>query len=301
MRALAGVLFALLLVGCVGGPEAQHLARSDVVWETYMEQAADSFSRGEYGRAAQGYLDALQRARRIDAPVEIGTAAFNAASCLVRIGKLDDALPLLVEAAFARGEEGLPTVQVYLLEARIHLARRALDDAEDVLDRLKEASLDSGLQAELQVLEARLLYARGDSGAALDRLDAIESRALSPRVETTAIDLRAEIAEAQGAWLEAARLRERKLALLQASGSAELGRTAEDAARSYAMAGEPEPAARLYYRAARIATGGFELDRAAALAAEGLRLALESESEELQSALAALAIGYPLGTRTTGD
>lgn len=127
---------ALLAVAWAAGCAAPPAPRfTDADWVSHVTTGRGAYERGDYRRAADAYGRAQQRARALDDADALAISAVNRATALVAAGQAADAVAGLDEA---------------LADARIEPARRA----------------------ELLVAAARAEQARGQPGAALERVAA---------------------------------------------------------------------------------------------------------------------------------
>ena len=141
------VLALGLAAGCATPPAPRF---TDADWVSHVTTGRGAYERGDYRRAADAYGRAQQRARALDDADALAISAVNRATALVAAGQAADALAGLDEA---------------LADARIEPARRA----------------------ELLVAAARAEQARGQPGAALERVAAALELKPAPALQAQAL------------------------------------------------------------------------------------------------------------------
>lgn len=186
-RANAWVALVLLvpaLVACGSGRPVEEVAQGDERLERTSHVARLAFQHGRYAQAASLYRQAADLAYErddIDAAVD---AQYNAAVCLVRLDRIDEADELLqrTKGELVRAGRTEP-VEVRLLEATVQYRRGHYPQASSLTDRIiadlpgsqaaRRAQFLRGLIAADQADAARLRAAIAELGSADDeRLEA---------------------------------------------------------------------------------------------------------------------------------
>jgi tetratricopeptide (TPR) repeat protein len=251
-------LILLLATGCASAPKqpvVPDLRDTDPLIVQLSATARKAFDRGDLAAAVTLYQRALERARAMDNPREIGRNAHNLAAPLLVLDRTDEALRLLAEAERETLRAGDDAGPIRMMRARAGWQRGALRDAEATLDRLETDPITPEVRAEAYLLRAHIACDRNDPARAEAHL--ARARGLIPdtaeparrggllQVAGRIALLRGDAASAAAAfdaeadaWGAAGRLREMADAL---------GR----AGAQHARAGDPAAAADRIYRAAR--------------------------------------------------
>ncbi|MCX7011124.1 MAG: tetratricopeptide repeat protein, partial [Candidatus Sumerlaeota bacterium] len=141
MIRLFSALTLLALGGCALWPTSSAPpGDKELLRNSNLARAA--FDGGDIAKAIGLYEKALNRARAIDAAIEIGNAAYNLALCQFTLGRLDQASASLAEAkaAFQRG--GNIPADALLLEATVAQRQGKPEQALSLADEALSASPD---------------------------------------------------------------------------------------------------------------------------------------------------------------
>lgn len=265
MKPIAFTTFACItallpaLAGCGGGgpppaPEADiELAQAE-------NAARTAYDRGQLPLAVTLYQRALNRARAMDNPEEITTAAYNLAAVLTRTGEYGRAATLLEEAESEAWRARVPGADVLLLRAKV--ARLAGDPAtavayaERVLSQ-RSARPTPAHAAQAHVLQGQVAVEAQDLATAQSELAQARTAAgagAPPAVRASIEGLDADLLRTAGNMTGAAAAYDAQADLLREA------KLYDDLPDVLAMSGDawraasrPRPTADRFYRAARAA------------------------------------------------
>ncbi len=290
---LASLLAVALATACSaphpGTPRDPYLAQ-------YARAGELAVQAGDLREAIRWYRSARDRAREMDAPLDVARQAHNLAVILSEAGEWDLAQAAATEARthFAGDPSGIAASLGLLAkiaehqgqdERAIQLAREGLSFAQQANARAEDATL--------RLVLARAALRRGDFETAEKELHAISRKAMARKNAL----LQAEWEDAQAAWAqatgrleEAARRRDAQAACYRMAGRFDaMADALEQAATAFEKAGLVDEAALRYFRAARSQAGAGQPQAAQDLLSRAERLAAKANLVTLQSSIAALA------------
>ncbi len=258
---LRAVLFVpcvlFVLCGCSSpAPKPEDLP--DPALLQFTKSAVQAFDIGAFDRAARFYELALDRAREIDDGIGIAKNASNLAACKIKLGKLDEADPLLAEAKTEFVKWRTDSTGVTLLQAQVAKARGDTAGAaaliEDVL-KWGGAKPESRLQA--WIMKTDIACDAGNRDEALAGLGKVHGLADSVsddslRGGAARVSGRVELLKGNAA-LAAAEFDRETAYLQKARRYREMSAALDRAAGAWLEAGGPQQAADRYYRSARSA------------------------------------------------
>lgn len=295
MNILAALLLSVSLLLAAGCSSPPKVVRPDPDIERNAAAGRAAFAGGGAEQAAAYYRKALDRARLVDNPAEIGRNAYNLALCLTLMKRYAAARALLDEARAEFGRAGLDPQEIQLLEAKtarrqgraaeaVSLAQtlaEALAGRKDDACRLQahlllaDVACDTGgvAQARAELTRADLkLIARAEPGV---RAEAAQVQARILMLERKTHDAAVQLDAAAESFREAGRYQEMALAL-------------DEAGRAYEFGGEKTAALDRYYRAARSLLMGGDAAQAGEIAGRALPLAERTGNAEFQQRLGRL-------------
>ena len=292
-RALVASYSLLFVVGC---GTSKRPSESAVAGDATLMQLSSSgrlaFDRGDADLAASLYSRALDRARAMDDPRAIATAAYNLAACQVRLGRYPEARLVLVESLSEARRAGEPTSDILLLDAKAALFGGAASEADSILRQL--LSPNSGATAiDLSHLHLLLGFLALDSGRlqeAQQELDLVKANATLPRNLTASLaSLEGRIRRAESDSVAAAEMFDREAELhREAHNYHDIPAAWARAAEAYAAAGDRRSAAQRYFRAGRTSLAQQRPVSAAPWLMEARRLAVELNDIDLEDQLTSL-------------
>jgi tetratricopeptide (TPR) repeat protein len=172
-QAICGMLCLTLLASCTG-PRPAPDPPIDEDLERLTRGAWRAFEQGDMERARSIYERALERSKAVDAPAEIGNAAYNLAVTLIAAGEYERAGELLREAERELARAGGNIVDVLLVQARL----AQLDGRdEDALRLANRAATGPGSMpeqshwAQIELLRGEMAAAHGELSAAAAALE----------------------------------------------------------------------------------------------------------------------------------
>jgi hypothetical protein len=204
-RPLAPLLVAWLVVAvsaCGSRQAPQATAPVDEGFELTSRAAGTAFGEGEYGRAADLYRQALERAYARDDREAIVDTQYNLAVALLRLGSPEEAHAVVgdAKAELARAERATPA-HILLLEAtilyRLGQTAAAWGISEQLLAGTAEAT--SEVQAKAQFLRGLMAAERGDKVRLQEAVAAIEQANL-PELRADHAELRGHLAMTERNW-----------------------------------------------------------------------------------------------------
>ncbi|MFT5049506.1 MAG: tetratricopeptide (TPR) repeat protein [Chlamydiales bacterium] len=255
--------FGLAASGC-GAPEKVVESPRDSEYGRLELSARAAFERGELEYARNLYGRQLLQAERSDDALKIGDSAYNLAVCEIALGGTDRARGLLSTALFELGRAGERLAPVHVVRARLeHLAGES-DACLQAADRALQSSSGATRREQIEALALRgLALIAGDApvpgerrsaaGVALERAEKLAKK-LGGRdsMPSSALRLRARLAQHDRQFANAARAYEREAEVLQARSRYDfMSEALELAGRAWLAAGEPARAGDRLLRAAR--------------------------------------------------
>jgi hypothetical protein len=258
-------------------------------------QAQELFARGELRRARAQFGLALELARLMDDPLEIGNGSYNLALVEADAGEFARARELLAEAEAALLRAGESPVDVHLLRAHLAVHAGDLAAADAALAELTAAG--EGAPAQLALLRGALASARGEREATVAALQAAAAalgesaeRPTSPEL----LELAARAQQFAGQPRAAAQLRDQQADALRADRRfRRMAQALSDAAQAYTDAGEFTAAADRALRAAQSHLAADALDAARADAQLAARAAERTADPQLRDRVVAMQRAIP--------
>ena len=264
----AGALLIVVVVGC-GTPPAP-VARTDAKLDLFNATARLEFDQGRPAEAAASYATALDRARELDDPAAVTTAAYNLAVALAATGDVVAARAALDEATHEARRANADPTDILLVRARVELAAgdlsKAAAAADDVLREPRSATPSARrVQAyALKGLAAARLKDHDQAVRQLGEAKALSRAADGPAVEAMIVGLSGEVASLDKDYPAAAAAFDRESELAKRAHDYRTVRRALAAAgRAYSAAGRHGVAADRLYRAARAAVAAGDRNAAA--------------------------------------
>jgi len=255
MTRLFSALALLALVGCAMWPTSSApLGDKELLRNSSLARAA--FDGGDIVKAVGLYEKALNRARAMDAAMEIGNAAYNLALCQFILGQLDQASASLAEAkaAFKRG--GSIPADALLLEATVAQRQGRPEQALSLADEALSASPDENDRFQVALLKGTIACEQGDAvRAKSDLSEALKHETASSPLLAAKERLIGNILLLEKNPAQAAAAFDRAAALLQeAKRYRDMELDLRRAAEAYRQAGDAERADERLMRANRSLT-----------------------------------------------
>lgn len=249
------LLAAVTLVGgCTSGKPVQETPPSDDRLERTSRVAHIAFQQGQYASAATLYRQAVDLAYERDDVNAAVNAQYNAAVCLVRLDRVDEAEELLgrTKAELVRAEMVEPE-EIRLLEATILYRQRRYREAWVLTEAIIDAGPDSQAARRSQFLRGLIAADQEDAAglrAAMAELDASSD----DRLTADRIELSGHLARIEGRY-DASLAAFDKAAHLRSESSDYRGtvRALESAGEAAESAGRLSQASVHYLRAGRSA------------------------------------------------
>ncbi len=217
--------------------------------------ARQAFDAGEVPKAVVMYRRALDRARAMDNPREIGLNAYNLALGLIALEELDEVPGLLSEAERETKRAGGDAGPVLLLAAETEINQRNWSAAENIIDKLEMTTIDNQTRGMAYVQRARIACERKDASRAagfLERARGYLGEQKDPGLAAAISEVTAQIAMLQEKWPDAAKAYDRQAAWLQRAGRLpEMAVALELAGQNFLAAGDAASASDRLYRSAR--------------------------------------------------
>ena len=211
------LLLVLGLVGCASGKPAEEQLPADDRLERTNRVAHVAFRLGRYAQAASLYRKAADLAYERDDINAAVDAQYNAAVCLVRLDKVDDADALLrrTKAELARAGQTEP-VELRLLEATVLYRQQRYEEAWSLCENIIFTVPESQAAQRAQFLRGLIAADQGDQArlrAAIADLS-IPSDTIDGRLKADRFELSGHLALLEGRYdasvsdfVQAARLR----------------------------------------------------------------------------------------------
>jgi len=257
MSAVA-VLMLFAAAGCATTPEEKEIPDirdNDPMIVQLSTTARKAFDAGEIPNAVVMYRRALDRARAMDNPREIGRNAYNLASALIALEEWDEIPGLLQEAERETKRAGDNAGPILLLAAETQMIEKNWSGAEAAIDRLETLEVSNDVKGQAYVLRARIACERKDAARAdafLKRARGYLSKQPEPGLAAAISEVSGHVAMLEEKWVDAAIAFDRQAAWLQRAGRLpEMAEALESAGKNYATAGDAVSASNRYYRSAR--------------------------------------------------
>ncbi len=217
--------------------------------------ARKAFDAGEIPNAVVMYRRALDRARAMDNPREIGRNAYNLATVLIALEEWEELPGLLQEAERETKRAGDDAGPILLLAAQAQMIEKNWSGAEAAIDRLETLDVSNDVKGQAYVLRARIACERRDAARAdafLKRARGYLSKQPEPGLAASISEVSGHVAMLEEQWADAALAFDRQAAWLQRAGRLpEMAEALESAGKNYASAGDSVSASNRYYRSAR--------------------------------------------------
>lgn len=257
MSAVA-VLMMLAAAGCATTPAEKEIPDhidNDPMIVQLSTTARKAFDAGEIPNAVVMYRRALDRARAMDNPREIGRNAYNLASVLIALEEWDEIPGLLQEAERETKRAGDDAGPILLLAAETQMMEKNWSGAEATIDRMEAMEVGHDARGQAYVLRARIACERKDTARAdafLKRARGYLSKQPEPGLAAAISEVSGHVAMLEEKWSDAAHAFDRQAAWLQRAGRLpEMAEALESAGKNYATAGDAVSASNRYYRSAR--------------------------------------------------
>ena len=263
-RPLATLALAVLLAGC--GPTPPPAKPVDTTLDLYNATARLEFDQGRPAEAAASYATALDRARQMDDPAAVTTAAYDLAIARAASGDSAAALAALDEAQHEIGRTPLDPTDLLLVRARVELLNgdpAAASRAADAV--LAEPRATVPRRAQAHVMKGLAACRLNDAAGATRELHQAQASSADNGLPVAAMvaGLSGEVSLLAHDAAAAAAAFDRQAELSRASADYRtLCRALAKAGRAYAAAGRADVAADRLYRAARAAVAGGDRDAA---------------------------------------
>jgi hypothetical protein len=256
----------------------------DPYYQRTMASAHAAFARGDTGRAAELYANALTRAYVMDRAPAISAAAYHLALCRILTDAPADGLRLLEEARreLRREEASGTDIELAMVEALRQLDRNA--EAWTLTEQLLAQPLTRVARVHVHGLRGLMALANADAdAAAAAAAQARQSlrRDTPPALRARLAELEGRLATLQGQPAQAATAFDEEADLYgQAQRFADRASARVRAAAAYRAADDPAAAIDRYYRAGRHYAAREDVVTALRLLAEALPLAGEMDDPE---------------------
>jgi tetratricopeptide (TPR) repeat protein len=157
------VLLVLGLMGCASGEPVEEHPQSDDRLERTSRVALVAFSHGRYAQALSLYRQAADLAYERDDVNGAVDAQYNAAVCLVRLDRVDEADALLqrTKAELVRAGQAEP-LELRLLEATILYRQRRYEEGWALTGQIISDAPDSAAARRAQFLRGLIVAEQGD-------------------------------------------------------------------------------------------------------------------------------------------
>lgn len=275
-RASAGAMLVALfsiLAACGGGTSVEELPRSDRLERTN-RVAGVAFEQGRYAQAESLYQRVAELAYERDDINAAVDAQYNAAVCLVRLDRIDEADALLKRTKSELGRAGqAEPIELRLLEATVLYRQQRYQEARSTAEQIIAAYPDSQAAQRAQFLRGLIAAEQQDAArlrAAIAEIgDTTDGRLQADRMELAGhlalLERRYDASVAE--FIESAQLRS------AASDYRGTVRALAKAGKASEAAGNPGQASVHYLRAGRSALHQGARERAYALLSEAQILA----------------------------
>jgi tetratricopeptide (TPR) repeat protein len=273
MCLMAAALVAVL-VACAGGTPVEDLPQSDQLERTN-RVARVAFQQGRYAQAESLYRKVAELAYERDDVNAAVDAQYNAAVCLVRLDRIDEADDLLrrTKAELERANQTEP-VELRLLEATVLYRQRRFDEARSLTEQIVAAYPASPAAHRAQFLRGLIAAEQEDPGRLRAAIADLDAAATDDRLKADRMELAGHLAllerrydESITEFSESARLRS---AAYDYRGTV---RALAKAGKASEAAGKPGQASVHYLRAGRSALHQGARERAHALLTQAHALA----------------------------
>jgi len=272
-------------------PKAENLPDAALVQLT--KSAVQAFDIGAFDRAARFYELALDRAREIDDGIEIAKNASNLAACKIKLGKLDEAEPLLAEAKTEFIKWRSDSTGVTLLQAQVAKARGDTAGAAALLEDVLQwggAKPEARLQAWIMKTDIACDASNRDGASAgLKKVQSLSDSVSDKSLRGGAARVTGRVELLKGNAAQAAAEFDRETSYLQAAHRyREMADALNRAAAAWLEAGGTQQAADRYYRAARSAYAQGDLVEALKSIDLAMSAAQKAGDKNLAGGIAAL-------------
>ncbi len=242
----------LALAGCASAPRTAP-APVDPLMTQWTQSAQQAFALRSYGRAAQFFELALQRARAMDDARQTADQSYNLAASLLLAGRPADALAYLSGAEGEYRRLRRDRGPALLLRARALRATGATDDARRALDELLILNSPHEVQCQGWLLVGQI---EADAGRTDECAKALaRARAFltdDPALRAGVALLAGRLALLKGDPRNAALEFDKEAEFMRRAGRyADMAQALSRAGDAYAARGEAAAAANRHYRAAR--------------------------------------------------
>ena len=275
------LILVMWLTGCASGKTVEEVPTGDDRLERTSRVAHIAFQQGRYASAATLYRQVASLAYErddVDAAVD---AQYNAAVCLVRLDRVDEADVLLQRTKAELQRAGMTEpLEVRLLEAAILYLQQRYEEARALTDKIISGAPASQAARRAQFLRGMIAADQGDAvrlRAAITDLGATtDDRLRADRLELSGhlAQIEQRYDDSVAAFVETARLR--------SGGSDYRGtvRALASAGEAAEAAGQQSRASVHYLRAGRSALHQGARDRARQLLSRARTLAEQSGDTE---------------------
>jgi tetratricopeptide (TPR) repeat protein len=208
------VLLVPGFIGCAPGKPVEEIPPTDDRLERTNRVAHSAFQLGRYAQAASLYRQVADLAYERDDVNAAVDAQYNAAVCLVRLDRMDEADELFqrTKAELHRAGQAEP-IELRLLEATILYRQRRYQDAWSLTQQIISSAPDSHAARRAQFLRGLIAADQGDQ-ARLQTVIAHFDAATDDRLKADGLELSGHLALLEGRYdasvadfAESARLR----------------------------------------------------------------------------------------------
>jgi hypothetical protein len=292
----AAVTAAVAAGGCSSSP-APPVVRTDPVLQLFNDTARLEFDQERPVEAAASYATALDRAREMDDPAAITTAAYNLAIVRTVLADYPAAAAALDEAQHEAIRASIDPTNILLVRARVDLLLARPADAAALADQvLRRPGQTAAAALQAHAIKGLAACRGGDSGGAARELAAARSQQAgvhSASIDAIVLGLSGEVSLLNKNYPAAAADFDHQADLARKSNDFRTMRHAlAKAGDAYRRAAQREPAADRLYRAARAAVAAGDPD-ATRLAADAVTAATAAQDPALIQLTAALAGRLP--------
>ena len=182
----------MLLLGCTTPPAVS----GDADYRTETERAYKAYRAGTREQAAQYYVQAMRRAMALGDAQKISDSAYNAATLLLELNKVDAAALYVQQSVDARTAAAMPIPwELQLLQAKLALAQGELERARAQAERTAQQCSNPSETLQVQLVQLQIEQAAG-------RMDAVEALIAELDTETIPAALQADVLLARAGWAE---------------------------------------------------------------------------------------------------
>ncbi|MBU0678160.1 MAG: hypothetical protein KJ626_08565 [Verrucomicrobia bacterium] len=205
--ALMAALSIALSSGCATGGSRDHVG--DTILREASSRARTAMNAGRLDEARRFYVKALNRAREMDDPGQVGRLGTELAGCEILIGRYTRAEARLAEAISALQRSEQSTAEARLLEAEAPRRRGHFERARALADHAATEMKESdgrSVRSKLYLFNAELACDVGDPIAArteLSKLKALENPVRSDLIAASLYRCDGRIHYLEGSFNEA--------------------------------------------------------------------------------------------------